>query len=213
MTSLTALVLLAGACSEETDTETSGDTDTTTPGEAELTRPATLEPTAEVPPAGPATNFGEGTKKVGQDIAPGTYRGNLDSDFCYWERLKGFSGELDDIIANNNATSHEVVTIKETDVGFNSSDCGEWTQGLSQVTASQTDPFSDGMYAVGLDIAPGTWSAAGGAGCYWERLMGFSHELTDIITNDAGSTSPIVTIETGDVAFNTNGCGEWTKQG
>ena len=44
---------------------------------------------------------GDGTYLVGKDIQPGTYGSNNDSSgWCYWERLSGLSGELDDVIAN-----------------------------------------------------------------------------------------------------------------
>lgn len=74
--------------------------------------------------------FDDGTHVVGEDIQPGTYRthGDDGSSFgCYWARLSGFSGELDEIIANDNA-QNTVVTIAETDKGFSSSGCGTWTK-------------------------------------------------------------------------------------
>jgi len=156
------------------DSEDDGDTvaevtDTAAPtAEAEdPTAEPTPEPTAEPrpEPEGPATSFGGGNQEVNVTIAPGTYRGNQDSDFYYWERLSGFSGELENIIANGNTSGPEIVTIDATDVGFNSDNCGEWTQGLTPITASQTDPFGEGTYAVGIDIAAGTWSAEGGDSC------------------------------------------------
>lgn len=67
----------------------------------------------------------ENTFVVGTDIQPGTYRADDASDSCYWERLSGFSGEFEDIIANGFQT---IVTIASTDVGFYSSDCGTWTR-------------------------------------------------------------------------------------
>ena len=36
-------------------------------------------------------------------ITPGTYAVGT-SSHCYWERVRGFSGEFDDIIANDNIT-------------------------------------------------------------------------------------------------------------
>jgi hypothetical protein len=174
---------------------------------------ATPAPTAPPTPAGPATSFGSGTKRVGQDIAPGTYRGNVDGNFCYFERLSGFGGTIDDIITNDNTSAPEIVTIAPTDVGFNSERCGEWKQGLSPITASPTAPFGDGTFAVGIDIAPGTWSAPGGSGCYFERQSGFGHTTDEIITNDFGSVTPIVTISASDVGFSSDGCGGWTLQG
>lgn len=70
---------------------------------------------------------GSGTYLVGEDIQPGTYRTVLDgSSSCYWARLAGLSGELGDIIANDNVSGQAFVTIAETDVAFETSRCGEW---------------------------------------------------------------------------------------
>jgi len=63
------------------------------------------------------TSFGDGCYIVGVDIEPGRYRSKTGAD--YWARLKGFSGELDDIIANDAMVEGTVVVeIKESDVGF-----------------------------------------------------------------------------------------------
>jgi len=52
---------------------------------------------------------------------PDDWRGN-----CYWERLKGFSGQFDDIIANGNPTGPARVAIARTDKGFKTSGCDPW---------------------------------------------------------------------------------------
>jgi hypothetical protein len=75
----------------------------------------------------PTAPFGDGTFLVNKDIAPGTWRSSGGSG-CYWERLKGFSGDLGDIIANDNASGSTVVTIGPGDTGFSSARCGTWTK-------------------------------------------------------------------------------------
>jgi len=75
----------------------------------------------------PTAPFGDGTFIVNKDIAPGTWRSS-GSGTCYWERLKGFSGELGDIIANDNVSGSAVVTIDPGDAGFSSARCGTWTK-------------------------------------------------------------------------------------
>ena len=49
---------------------------------------------------------------VNKDIAPGTWRSD-GSGACYWERLRGFSGDMDAIIANDNTNGSTVVTIAQ----------------------------------------------------------------------------------------------------
>ena len=158
-----------------------------------------------------ADRFSGGTKVVGVDIAPGTYRTRVATEGCYWERLSGFDGSLDAIIANQFSNSYEVVTIAPGDAGFNSDGCGDWSADLSAITSDPSAPFGDGVYIVGTDIAPGTWRAAGGDDCYWERTAGFGGTLDEIIANDFTSGSAVVTIAASDAGFRTSGCGSWTR--
>lgn len=72
------------------------------------------------------TSFGEGAYIVGTDIDPGTYRSSGASG-CYYARLRSFTGDLNSIIANANTDAPAVVTIKPTDAGFESHNCGTWT--------------------------------------------------------------------------------------
>lgn len=76
----------------------------------------------------PTSPFGEGKFIVGTDIAPGTWRSSATGLGCYWERLSGFGGTFEDVIANSFSDSIEVVTIDPGDAGFQSSGCGTWTK-------------------------------------------------------------------------------------
>ena len=80
----------------------------------------TLEPTGEIP-----FSFLDGTYRIGIDIPAGTYL-TSGSDSCYWERLSGFGGTFDEIIANDNPDGQAIVTILPTDTGFSSQRCGDW---------------------------------------------------------------------------------------
>ena len=72
------------------------------------------------------TKFGQGTLIVGTDIVPGTYKSSKGPS-CYWARLRNFGGLLSGIIANNFGGT-AVVTIRGSDKGFQSSNCGTWTK-------------------------------------------------------------------------------------
>ncbi len=154
-------------------------------------------------------SFGGGTKRVGVNISAGTYRTRSAPSDCYWERLRGFSGELRDIIANDFSSGYQVVTIKSTDKGFNSSRCGTWSRNLSQVTARKSK-FGQGTFIVGTDMVPGTYRSSTGGNCYWARLSAFTGVLSAIIANHYGSRG-YVTIKSGDRGFNSSRCGSWTK--
>jgi hypothetical protein len=75
----------------------------------------------------PAATIEEGEWAVPSEVKPGTYR-TTGGGNCYWERLKGFSGQFDDIIANGNPTGPARVTIARTDKGFKTSGCDPWRE-------------------------------------------------------------------------------------
>lgn len=154
--------------------------------------------------------FSDGTYQVGTDIQPGTYRTREGSTGCYYERLSGFSGEMNDIIANNNTDAPAVVTIEPTDAGFTSSSCGTWTKDLSAITESKTS-FGEGAYIVGTDIDPGTYRNSGGTGCYYERLRDFTGDMNSIIANNNTDNPTVVEIAPSDAGFQSSSCGTWTK--
>lgn len=162
------------------------------------------------PPIVSVASFGSGTKRVGADVQPGTYRARGGAA-CYWERLNGFSGRLGNIIANEFGSGPQIVTISASDKGFSSNGCGRWTLDLSPIRSEPAAPFSDGTYFVGKDIAPGLWQSAASEGCYWETLSGFSGEFRDLHANDFVNGSTIVEIRAEDTGFRTQGCGAWTK--
>jgi hypothetical protein len=67
---------------------------------------------------------------------------------------------------------------------------------------------TDGTYAVGTDIVPGTYAsqgpAPGGAACYWKRASG-----DELVDNALTKKPAVVQISAGDTAFTTNDCQPW----
>jgi hypothetical protein len=96
----------------------------------EAKREATATTAAPAPtrPKPVAATFGDGQFAVPGEVKPGTYRATNPDGNCYWARLKGFSGDLDDLLANGNPSGPARVTIARTDKGFESTRCGEWTK-------------------------------------------------------------------------------------
>jgi S-layer homology domain len=74
--------------------------------------------------------------------------------------------------------------------------------------------FGPDTYAIGVDLSPGIYRNYGfTTGCYWERLSGFSGQLSDIIANAFTSVGQIVEIKPSDIGFRaTVGCAKWTNQ-
>ncbi len=85
------------------------------------------------------------------------------------------------------------------------------TPPTAPTTTGPKTTFGNGQYRVGTDIAPGTYVAPGGSGCYWERQATFGGgSLGDIIANDLSSGGQVVvTISASDKGFKTSGCGTW----
>ena len=156
----------------------------------------------------PETGLGDGTWIVGTDLTPGLYAASGGSP-CYWARLKGFSGNLDDIIANELGSGRLIVEIKVTDAGFLTRGCGYW-QPISFEASDPIGVIADGVWLVGAEMTPGTYSAMAEGFCYWARLRGFSGRTSDdLIANGLGDGRHVVTIAPTDAGFLTRGCGHW----
>lgn len=72
-----------------------------------------VPPTTEFP-----QTIGPGIYLVGRDIQPGTYKGEAGTDItesCYWARLSNVAGELDAVLANDNATGQFYVQVSQSD--------------------------------------------------------------------------------------------------
>lgn len=77
--------------------------------------------------------------------------------------------------------------------------------------APKTTIDHDGTYAVGTDIAPGTYSSAGPVGngtCYWKRINNPDGTLID---NAMSKKPQVVQIEASNKAFKTTGCQPWQQ--
>jgi hypothetical protein len=88
------------------------------------------------------------------------------------------------------------------------------TAGIAQADPAPADgPTTtidgDGTYAVGTDIASGTYSSAGPVGdsaCYWKRVNG-----NTVVDNALSKKPQVVQIDSGDTAFETDDCQPWQR--
>ena len=185
---------------------------TPTPTPASTPTP-TRTPTATpipTPTPTPQVGFGPGTYQVGSDIQPGIYAGKTGTDLldsCYWERLRGVSGEFSDIIANDNVSGQFYIEILSSDKYFKI-DCditplNAWT--MPDAPLSKIEP---GTYLVGRDIVPGTYRGEAGTdvleSCYWERLSGLSGDFENIIANDNATGPYFIAVQDSDYALSTD---------
>ncbi len=174
---------------------------------------ATPQPTATpVPTATPQPKVNVidvGTHLVGTHIEPGIYLGLAGTgalESCYWERLSGLSGEISDIIANDNSIGPFYVEVSPSDVAL-STRC-ELIE-LKGVPAPKEylTQLMPGTYLVGRDIEPGIYAGKAGTEvldtCYWERLSGLGGGFADTVANDNAKGLFYVDVSETDVALST----------
>ncbi len=168
--------------------------------------------------------FGEGIYRVGTEIRPGLYRnvapeaGFFDGLLgCNWERLSGFSGTEQEVIASNRVfltppPPFDMVRILPTDKGFKSEDCGQWVEvrDSDQLAPSRTT-FADGVFRIVLDIEPGIYAADNPE----DRCKyGFIHSFDagGLRTYEAGIEGRILLDVPADIAaIAVQDCGTWTR--
>ena len=151
-----------------------------------------------------------GTYAVGQDIDPGTYVGIAGTgvlDTCYWARLQGVSGALDDILANDNAMGQFYIEVLEGD-GYLETHCQITSLAAWPEPSELPESLQPGTYLVGRDIAAGTYRGEAGEEvldwCYWARLNGVTGELKDVAANHNATGGPFyVEMLDTDYALNT----------
>ncbi|ORB87214.1 hypothetical protein B1987_03770 [Mycobacterium kansasii] len=131
-------------------------------------------PTTTTPAGSASTVAGDGTYRVGVDIRPGTYRSPGGKD-CYWERLRGLGGTVEDIIVNGAGTGPQVVTIAPTDVAFKTQRCPTWTlDSGATATTSMTATTSTTRPVKLPEGAQPCPSTAGPAGGFSQSAVGSS---------------------------------------
>ncbi|QLL05736.1 hypothetical protein [Mycobacterium vicinigordonae] len=181
--SAVAVVALAGVVSGCLGGGAKSARPTVTPHDTATSRLAPIYPgtTVSIPPPGsgittpsspssstsstatPHTFPGDGTFKVGSEIQPGTYR-SLGGHSCYWERLRGLSGNFADIIANGAGDWPQVVQIAPTDLAFKTQGCPTWSPQSATTTPSTTTTTSRAPVTLppGAQACPATSGPAGG---------------------------------------------------
>ena len=169
----------------------------------------TVKAATTVAPVTTLPGFGSGTLRVNDQISPGRYSATAAAG-CYWARLSGTSGQLEDVLSNDNATGHVIVDILPTDAAFQSARCGRFA--IYTPPATPAAAIKDGDWVVGEEIEPGTYETAASDRCYWARSKDATGNLRTVIANDNADGPATVTISPGEM-FRSNRCGTWTKVG
>jgi len=86
------------------------------PSDVALETGCDLLPLEQVPPPSELlTTLPAGMYLVGRDIGPGVYSGQAEGGQCYWARLSNLAGDLDGIIANDNAQGQFFIEVLPDD--------------------------------------------------------------------------------------------------
>ncbi|MEZ4519495.1 MAG: hypothetical protein R3C44_22580 [Chloroflexota bacterium] len=193
-----------------TPTETATPTVTPTPTNTPVpTSTPDLSATATVEAYGSlAAPKGNGIFTVGTEILSGKWRSTGTREDCYWARYDSNQNILD----NHFGWAGGTVNIRPSDYEVEFLDCGTWDYVENEVLVLQGDasePKSDGIYTVGLEIAPGRWQSTGSQdNCYWARLTANQ----DIIDNHYGNAAA-VTVRPNDYEVVFWDCGVWEYLG
>ena len=123
---------------------------------------------------------------------------------CYWARLSALSGDLDAVIANDNAMGHFYVEVLATDRALETGCRLLPLEGVSPPEAPLT-AFGPGIFIVGRDIAPGTYRGVAGdtitESCYWARLSCVQGTMSCVIANDNATGQFFVQVGASDFAL------------
>ncbi len=177
---------------------------------------ATSETPADSEPAPSAepdiVKFSDGLYKVGSDIPSGLYRVDTDGlmNLAYFERLKDSNMNFDSIISNITFNNDGYVRILDTDAFFKVQGATIYPFDIDSAQPSFLDEYEDGIFLVGIDIAPGEYKVAvtdtlTGIG-YLERLNDVSGSFNSIIANSAFENQTYITVDASDFAIKVQGC-------
>jgi hypothetical protein len=161
--------------------------------------PATLEPTLAANLTATAAAFNRltaprsnGIFRIGVEILPGRWESSPGQLFCRWQRRDEQGGILNDFTGASGGT----ITIRPTDydVAFNGCGAFHYLDPNAPVVlqSDATAPKGEGVYRVGVEIAPGVWRTQSDAdgNCYFARL----DVDQNIIDNDFLAGEATVTI-------------------
>jgi len=191
-----------GLGSDDTSTNNADVQNTVTPADVEDSTP---EPEESVSNA-----IHSGTYKVGSDIQPGLYKVIVKKSFlnmAYIDRSRDASMELDSIIANGIIKNSGYVRIKASDAYVKIQGATLYPE--DTIETNIRDTFEDGIYLVGVDIAPGTYKVEVTDTTmdmgYVERQSDVSMELDDVIANEIFQNQGYVEIKSTDFSVKVQG--------
>lgn len=161
---------------------------------------------------------GDGIKKVGRDVAPGTYYSVRVPDhmvYCTWSKLN--SPDYSDIVKRKDGSLEDayssgpsLITVTSADRYIGLSDCGNWHR-ISSAGPSRSIIPSDGIWRVGVQVTPGTYQVSHAKECIYTSLKSADpHDVIDDKYSAPGKISTFV-VKAGYYAIWTSNCGTWKR--
>ena len=152
------------------------------------------------------TTFADGSHRVGIDIAPGTYFAEFEDGICALSIT-----DIDGAQRNPTFRGRAIVTITESDTLLQTAGCGEWRPHQTRGRKHLLKTFGEGLYEVGVDIAPGIYIADQNQGrCLWFTRTDFTYQTNfDGLVTWWRVGEPIVELKIGDGSFYSIRCGNW----
>lgn len=195
------IVIFAALGSGSDDTEDDASADTTTAESSEDVSTDTSDDTTDdSDDSSNITQYDSGMYKVGEDIPAGEYLLEESDGFSYWEVASDSSGELDSIVANDNYTNREYVTV--SDGQYFTFDGTATPVAEASAYTADNGYYPEGTYLVGVDIPAGEYKISltddnvSGYG-YYEVCSDSTGTIDSIITNDNIENDVYQTVEDG----------------
>jgi hypothetical protein len=157
---------------------------------------------------------GDGIRLVPSEVPRTTYVTTSKTlSFCSWETKSAFTNSFDDIVDIDIGSGQRIMEINSLAVGVETNGCGSWVRLADIPTARKSSVPGDGLWSVQKQIVPGLYRASAGTeGCYWGFSSDFTQDFGSLIDNYFDYLpNPIVQIYSDDVAFESDGCGSWTR--
>lgn len=150
--------------------------------------------------------FADGSHRIGIDIAPGTYFAEFEDGICALSIT-----DIDGAQRTPTFRGRAIVTIAESDTLLKTRGCGEWQPRETRRRSPLLKEFGEGLYEVGVDIAPGIYIADENQGrCLWFTRTDFTYQPNyDGLVTWWRVGEPIVEIKVGDGGFYSIRCGTW----
>ena len=153
--------------------------------------------------------FGDGTHRVGIDIALGTYVVEIESGIC----SIGIT-DTDGESRSPTFIGRAIVTITGQDALVETSGCGTWKPRTGRTVVQPATQFEQGMHEIGVDIRPGIYTSNASNGrCVWFTVDDFTHRpARDNLITWWKTGNPIVDIKSDDTGFYSIRCGTWERR-